>query len=334
MLGRLTCYFRASSSRVSTQRLGPFLSALEKEYHHPRFLSSDPLEFVHQFNDPWDQEAVGLLSALLAYGNVKLIKRAVIDILNRIEFLKDSPRSFVENLSDAPFRKKASKAFEGFIYRFNNGQDILNLFCLLNRSWTLHGSLGNHFLNHLKPDSENISEALSLLLRDWNAWIIEIDPIQNSRKRRSGMAFLLASPENGSACKRWCMFLRWMVRKDPEPKVDLGLWAPGGKLLNSRQLQSTSGVLANQLVMPLDTHTSRISQYLRLTQRKSTDWKTALEVTASLKGIDPEDPVRFDFALARLGILDLCQRTYRYEVCENCQLLTVCHFAQKHIGGS
>src|SRR5690606_28859172 len=90
------------------------------------------------------------------------------------------------------------------------------------------------------------------------------------------------------------------------------------------------GLRTDQLVMPLDTHTGRIGQYLRLTGRKSLNWKAALEVTENLRVCDDQDPVKYDFALARLGILDLCQRKYRAEICRQCELVRVCKFAQKY----
>jgi uncharacterized protein (TIGR02757 family) len=119
------------------------------------------------------------------------------------------------------------------------------------------------------------------------------------------------------------MFLRWMGRRD---SVDPGLWTetsplrdgfPKGRYLHSRQL-----------VIPLDTHTGRITQYLELTRRKTLDWKTALEVTRNLRLCDPADPTRYDFAISRLGILDLCQRRYRKEICSRCELVRVCTHAK------
>ena len=120
----------------------------------------------------------------------------------------------------------------------------------------------------------------------------------------------LPRPSSGSACKRWNMFLRWMVRADDG--IDLGVWS----------LSSSS------LVLPLDTHTHRISQYVGLTTRKQANWRTAVEITESLRLLDPRDPVKYDFALAHLGISGGCRRRYRAEICSTCALLPVCRFAQ------
>ncbi len=120
------------------------------------------------------------------------------------------------------------------------------------------------------------------------------------------------------------MLLRWMGRKDGKNGVDLGLWMTGSPLL-----AGLSGLKPDQLVLPLDTHVGRISQYLGLTRRKSLNWKAALEITERLREVDPRDPVRYDFALARLGILDLCKNRYVPGVCESCELFGACRLAAR-----
>jgi uncharacterized protein (TIGR02757 family) len=302
---------------ISTEakNLRIFLNQLQKEFHQAHFLSSDPLEFAHQFRDPLDQEAVALLAAVLAYGNVKQIRRSLKDALNRIQNLSKSPRQFVEKIHQLRFRRQAIQEFDGFTHRFNVGTDIVILFQLLNLSWSRFGSLGGHFSTLLKPTDLNISEALSELMRQWRDWL-RTENLVGDFTSLDTFSYLLTSPEDGSCCKRWCMFLRWMGRKD---SVDLGLWS--------------HFLSPHQLIMPLDTHTGRISQYLGLTTRKSLNWKAAIETTESLKRVDPKDPTRYDFALSRLGILDICQRSYREEICKKCQLLPACRFAQKFSNG-
>jgi uncharacterized protein (TIGR02757 family) len=298
--------------------LGKFLNQLQTDYNRAKYLPSDPLEFVHRYQDPWDQEAVALLAAVLAYGNVKQIRKSVEDALNRIHEISDGPRSFVTSLQNPRKSKKADQVFRGFIHRFNCGADLVLLFEALNRSWIKFGSLGGHFLTHLDPEALHIEDALAALIQDWRNW--------TGSNMTSTFSYLLTSPSDGSCCKRWCMFLRWMGRRD---EVDPGLWGPRSPLAHT--FPKGRALKSSQLVMPLDTHTGRISQYLSLTSRKSLNWKAALEVTDSLKKVDPIDPVRYDFALARLGILDLCQRSYREEICKKCQLLPACHFAQNFL---
>jgi uncharacterized protein (TIGR02757 family) len=295
-----------------------FLDQLHSRYHRPGFLDSDPLEFVHRYADPWDQEAVALLAAVLAYGNVKQIRRSVADALNRIETVSAGPAAFVRGLAGDARRREA---LTGFVHRFNRGADVALLLELLERSWRSHGSLGAHFVSHLAPEAPDIGPALGALIADWRRW---------AGKRGGGsFEYLLTSPEQGSVCKRWCMFLRWMWRRDA---LDPGLWTEAGALRGT--FPPGRFVRASQLVIPLDTHTGRISQYLALTSRKSLNWQASLEVTARLRECDPRDPVRYDFALARLGILDLCQRRFQMKICQGCDLLPVCRFAQKELSSS
>jgi uncharacterized protein (TIGR02757 family) len=302
------------------QNLGPFLNRLQKNYHQSHFLNSDPLEFAHRYQNPFDQEAVALLAAVLAYGNVKQIRKSIEDALRRIHQVSESPTQFVRQLSHTRGQKAASQALQGFVHRFNLGSDLFYLFQLLNQSWTKHGSLGNHFLQFLDPEDLDIGGALSQLIAEWRKWLDPNVP--------PTFSYLLTSPQDGSCCKRWCMFLRWMGRKD---NLDLGLWTKKSPLRS--EFRKGNFLKSSQLVMPLDTHTGRISQYLGLTSRKSLNWKAALEVTQSLKEIDPDDPTRYDFALSRLGILDICQRSYREEICKKCQLLPACRFALKYSNG-
>src|SRR4051812_47392545 len=123
--------------------LSPFLNQLFERYHRREFLGSDPLEFPHRFSDPWDQEAVALVSALLAYGNVKQIRRSVQDLLERIGA---NPSAFVRALGTAAGQAEGRKRLQGFVHRFNRGEDLLLLLSLLQKSWEKHGSLGAHFL--------------------------------------------------------------------------------------------------------------------------------------------------------------------------------------------
>ena len=126
--------------------------------------------------------------------------------LNRIASIAKSPRIFVESLAKPSFRRKADQAFANFVHRFNPGCDLLELFTLLTRSWALHGSLGAHFLTYLRADDLTIERALAQLIKQWKAWA----PSDASRS----LFYLLNSPDDGSCCKRWCLFLRWMGRRD------------------------------------------------------------------------------------------------------------------------
>lgn len=297
-----------------------FLDRLTQQYHRTEFLWSDPLEFVHRYQDAWDQEAVALFASVLAYGNVRQIRKSVDDLLSRMTRAAGSPAEFVRLVGKNP--EQGRQALEGFVHRFNVGGDLLLLSSLLGQSWSRYGSLGSHFLTHLEPGAANISEALNGLIADWKAMIQSDPKLAAIFKKNPTFSYLLTAPQDGSCCKRWCMFLRWMGRKD---EIDPGLW--GEKSPLRKTFPKSRFLKPSQLVLPLDTHTGRISQYIGLTGRKSLNWLAALEVTESLKACDPNDPSKYDFALARLGILDLCQHRYREEICSKCDLVTVCQFA-------
>lgn len=293
-----------------------FLGQLQSKYHGLGYLNSDPLEFVHRYEDPWDQEAVALIAALLAYGNVTQIRRSVQGVLNRIhDVAPRGPAQFVRNLHKPAFRAAATRRFADFVHRFNRGPDVILIFEVLNRSWREHGSLGAHFMKHLDPRHPHIGIGLDGLIDDWREWAAQW-------RKEPSFSYFLTAPRDGSCCKRWCMFLRWMGRRD---QLDPGLWGRQGKL--SGGFPKNRFLRPDQLVIPLDTHTGRISQYLGLTSRRSLNWKAALEVTDSLRRCDPRDPVRYDFAISRLGILDLCQRKFRREICAKCDLLRACKYA-------
>jgi uncharacterized protein (TIGR02757 family) len=196
-----------------------------------------------------------------------------------------------------------AKRLAPFYYRWNRGNDFALWFATLGRAVREHGSLAALFEG---PAMEaRLEQAVTTLAA-----------LSEKEAQRLGLAVtrsfktFLPKPSSGSACKRWNMFLRWMVR--PDDGIDLGVWS----------------LPASSLVLPLDTHTHRISQYVGLTARKQANWRTAVEITAALRQLDADDPVRFDFALAHLGISGGCRRRYRAEICSTCALLPVCRFAQ------
>lgn len=311
------------------RELRPFLESLLARYHRTDYLDSDPLEFVHRFQDPWDREAVALFSALLAYGNVRQIRAAVADLLERMVRSGGSPAGFVRALASPrpgrtlqKERESALAALDGFYHRWTRGPDLVLLASLLAAAWEKHGSLGRRFSAGIStPDTEGFSSALDRLVLDWK----EEARAQAGLPPSEFFFHLLNAPSSGSCCKRWCMFLRWMGRRD---ELDPGLWREDSPLIRMDGRSSPVIPLrSSMLVIPIDTHTGRISQYLGLTDRKSLGWNAALEVTANLRACDPDDPVKYDFALSRLGILNLCQKKYRVEICQQCELLTACRFA-------
>ena len=243
---------------------GRYLDDLYKKYNRRDFVHPDPLEFLYDYEDPHDREIVGLISSSLAYGRVRQILKSVHSIIDR---MKPSPSIFLKRAS----LTSLLSTFSEFKHRFTTGEEIAFLLFDIKGVIERYGSLYNCFTAGLNDD-DTVLPAVSRFVKE----------LCVERKRR--FKSLIPSPTKGSACKRLNLFLRWMVRCDG---VDPGGW---------------DRVPASKLIVPLDTHMHRISLSLNLTTRKQADMKTALEITDSFRMISPDDPVKYDFALTRLGI--------------------------------
>jgi uncharacterized protein (TIGR02757 family) len=227
----------------------------------------DPLEFLYRYGSVRDREVVGLVSSCLAYGKVSLILRSVDSVLGE---MGPSPYEFVTGSADPALRR----AFAGFKHRFTTGEELGRLLVGVKRALGEHGSLNACFNAGLRRSDDTVVRALG----EFTASLAGLSD--------QPCLFLLPDPARGSACKRLNLFLRWLVRKD---RVDPGGW---------------KGVSRSKLVVPLDTHMFKVGRELGFTSRRSADLKAALEITAGFRGIVPGDPVRYDFALTRLGIRD------------------------------
>lgn len=271
---------------ISSHSLEEILEFLYGELNQKAFLQTDPIGVVHEFAHSRDQEVMALMGSLLAYGRASQIRNS---LQNLLQALSCSPAQggqpgdlahLVEKLLDIRSFNKTQKLLSNFVHRFNTGNDIVILLRLLCRTWKEYGSLESHFEFYYRDQEHVVEETLHRVVKDWKIWAAEW-------KAPRSFYYLLTDPHDGSVCKRWNMFLRWVVRND---EVDLGLWK--GK------------IKASHLYIPLDTHMARISQQLGFRTRKSLNWKCAVEVTAAFKRISPQDPVKYDFALTRLGVLD------------------------------
>lgn len=263
------------------------------------FLANDPLYFPRRYTDAADREVAAFLSAALAYGRVGIIRNNLEDLFRR---MPEGPAAFVRGFE--PGRDTARLA--GFRHRFNSGEDLACLCWLLRRMGEEAGSLERFFLAGDDPSAPDIGATLSSSCR--RALALDVSPLCGVRQlpADSGVRYFFPSPAGGSACKRLCMLLRWLCR--PDDGVDLGLW---------------SGIPPARLVIPIDTHTARISRLLGLSARRSPGWKMALEVTEGLRQLDPKDPVRYDFALSHLGISEGCTGK-RGEWCVACPVAGLC----------
>jgi len=237
---------------------------------------------VRRYDRGEDRELVGLLAAGLAYGRVAGIRASIEDVLAR---MGTRPSRFLESYEPA---KDASR-FDTFVHRFTRGRDVAVLLWLARVARESAGSLGA-FFRAGDPDSAAPTYESAMNAFGRRLFALDARPFTADGRLgpKEGARWLLPLPEDGSACKRHCLFLRWMIRG--EDGLDCGTW---------------SGLAPSRLVLPLDTHLERVSRALRLTERRTPSWKMAVEVTVRLRELDPEDPTRYDFALSRLGILGL-----------------------------
>ena len=251
---------------------------LYTRFHDVSFLEWDPLSVIREFRGTPDQEYIALVSALFAFGGVKQIIASVRNAIERIG-LVESPGILGHDL------ESLNPVLNGFRHRIYVDRDLVHLTLLYQQSCRVYGSLKSHFLHHHRQEDDTIEAGLRGLISDYRQWsdVSHHSPGPHFRH-------MLNSPEGGSTCKRWLMFLKWMVR--PDDGIDLGLWS-GQPELTPRQL-----------LIPLDTHLFKISKKLGLTRKKTANWMTALEVTRNLAQIDPRDPTRFDFSLCRYGMFE------------------------------
>lgn len=253
------------------------------EHHYKAFdrsqIEPDPLQFPHLFSDKKDIEVTAFISSVFAYGNV----RQIINSLNRfLQIAENEPYYFVKN-----FNYSDSKKY--FTHRFYSEADVRKLFLLLQITYNEYGSLKKLFLAGNNKNQTNLKNAIT----NFSNFFLKKAEVEFGNISR-GVKFMFPLPEKGSACKRMNLFLRWMVRKDD---LDFGLWT----CLSDRQDE----IPTSKLIIPVDTHIARICKELKLTKRKNVSWKMAEEITENLKKFDPEDPVKYDFALCHIGMRKL-----------------------------
>lgn len=259
----------ANQARVTvhgnTRALRNTLDGLYDRFNSFEFIHPDPLEFVHLYENKLDMEIAGFIASALAYGRVGQILLSVRAVLDK---MGPSPHSFLLQRSPSEIRK----SFQFFKHRFTTADDLSTLLAGLRKLIREYGSLECCFLAGVDGTNRNVLPALSEF----------VQKLETAAGRK--MPMLLPSPTGGSACKRLNLFLRWMIRRD---KVDPGIWR---------------GIPASFLVVPLDTHMHRIARTMGLTVSKQANLRCAVEITGGFASICPEDPVRYDFALTRLGM--------------------------------
>jgi len=263
-------------------------------------IGSDPIQFPHRYRNPSDIEAAAFIASSLAYGNVASIRRNLERVFS---FLGTHPHETLLSINPG----ELTSALSGFKHRFTTVKHLSLLLLITRVALIEHGSLKNLFLEGHVSDRPSIKESLIYFVDHLLGQ--DVRPVYRSvqEAHEDGALFLLPSPRNGAACKRLNLFLRWMVRTGDA--IDFGLWPE---------------VSRSQLVIPLDTHAARLSRYLGLTKRKTSDWKTAEEITDALRKLDPTDPLKYDFSLTRLGILGDCDSKEGQSRCDECVLAELC----------
>lgn len=254
------------------------LDKFYNEYNFKEKILHDPIELPHRYKRLEDVEAAGFIASCFAYGRVDLFKPIIEKILS---MMGCSPYDFLRE-----FKAKQERLLQGIKYRFNENRDIICLLYISGELLRRHKRIESVFKDFYKKDNADIGNALTGFID----YILGIDTseVYGSNIRPNGLIQFFPSPMRGSACKRMNLFLRWMIR---DKDIDFGIW---------------KGIPKNKLIIPLDTHIARISKCLGFTKRSSRDWKMAVEITDAFKKLDPEDPVKYDFAMCHYGVSGFC----------------------------
>lgn len=246
-----------------------FLDKKVAEYNQPSFILNDPICIPHLFQKKQDIEIMGFFAAILAWGQRKTIINKCKELIERMD---GDPFAFVMQHSDTDL-----KSLLGFKHRTFNDTDLLYFISFFRFHYASFESLEDAFIiDQFSPDSLSIEKSLN----EFKNYFFSL-PDYPLRTRKH-----ISSPLQKSTCKRLTMFLRWMVRRD-SCGVDFGLW---------------QRISPQQLIAPCDVHVERVARKFQLITLDKVNWKTALELTQNLRLLDPQDPVKYDFALFGLGV--------------------------------
>ncbi len=252
----------------SKKSLKAFLDAKVEMYNRPDFIASDPISIPHRFSEKKDREIAGLFAATLAWGQRVTILKNAERLMQWMDFV---PYDFIVN-----YRSSDLKPFASFVHRTFNGDDCLFFIAALREIYSTRPDLESVFVEGLERFGD-MAGAIS----HFRTAMLSTDHLPRSRKH-------LSDPLQGSASKRINMYLRWMVRTD-DCGVDFGQWKK---------------ISPSKLLCPLDVHSGRTARSLGLLTRLQDDHKAVIELTESLKELNPEDPIAYDFALYGLGVFE------------------------------
>jgi uncharacterized protein (TIGR02757 family) len=269
----------ARAGRLAASDARGRLDDLYRTFDHVNS-AADPVHIVRRYSQLDDLEVVGFCAAALAFGRVASVLQSIESLLR---VMGAHPAAFVRS-----FDVRRDRApLEPLVHRWIRGRDLVALLVILQRMLDESGSIERFFGAGDDRSQPDVSRALDSFSE--RALETDLRPAYGSRPpKRAGVCYFFPRPSAGSACKRLNLFLRWMVRKDA---IDLGAW------------QTISPA---RLVVPLDTHVIRLGRCLRLTRYVSPGWKMAADITAALRELNPADPVRYDFSLCHVGMMNAC----------------------------
>lgn len=254
--------------------LKKFLDKKVAEFNNPSFIKDDPVCIPHLFSKKQDIEIAGFFAAVFAWG----IRKTIINKCKLLlQLMDNAPYDFCVNHTDNDLRK-----LEGFCHRTFNDTDLLYFISFLKFHYSKHKSLEAAFFNNKTIQPYGDLDIIERSLNYFYQYFFSLDDVPSRTKKH------IASPQKNSSCKRLNMYLRWMVRNDHNG-VDFGLWKK---------------ITPAQLICPVDVHVARVAKHFNLLQRKQTDWQAAVELTNELRQFDKNDPVKYDFALFGLGVLE------------------------------
>ena len=258
--------------------LGPALERLYDGFNYPDS-ATDPIQIVRRFTRSDDREVVGFCASALAFGRVASVLQSIERVLM---VMGNRPADYVRAFD--PSRDAAG--FRDIVHRWIGGRDLVALAWVMKQMIDRSGSIEGFFVEGLAPDAPDVGPALDSF--STRALALDLTRVYGRVPKDAGVRYFFPRPSAGSACKRLNLFLRWMVRRDAH---DLGVW---------------TRVPPSALVVPLDTHVIRVGQCLRLTRRISPGWPMATDITAALRRLNPVDPVKYDFAICHLGMMNAC----------------------------
>ena len=244
--------------------------------------AADPIQIVRRYQRSDDREVVAFCAAALAFGRVASVLHSIERLMAVFSDRGDRPADYVRQFDP----KRDAPAFAGLVHRWIGERDLVALLWIIRQMLERSGTIEGFFLEGYDAAAADVATALDSF--SGRAMALDLTAAYGRVPRRPGVGYFFPRPSNGSACKRLNLFLRWMVRHDA---LDLGVW---------------TRVASSKLVVPLDTHVIRVGRCLGLTRYTSPGWAMARDITASLKTIDPRDPVRYDFSLCHLGMMNAC----------------------------